>query len=102
MTTQLTIGEALAQEGIGRATTASCPDAIPQLDQLIATYAATGEHFSSNSIRDQIPEGVKPNAIGGRFRRAAEQGLIRHVDWVTSTKANTHGHPVRVWQGVTR
>ena len=100
MTTQLTLGDALAQKGMNRATTASCPNAITQLDNLIARYAATGKPFSSNDLRKHIPEGVRPNAIGGRFRRAAEQGLIRHVDWVTSTKANTHGHPVRVWQGV--
>lgn len=99
MTDQLTIAEALAQEGMARATEASNPDAIAAVDALIAKYAKTGERFSSNDLRNQIPEGVKPNAIGGRFRRAAERGLIRHVDWVTSTKENTHGHPVRVWQG---
>lgn len=98
--TQLTIGDALAQEGMAKATAASAPDAITALDQLIARYAATGKPFSSNDLRDQIPEGVRPNAIGGRFREAARKGLIRSVGWVPSSKQNTHGHPVRVWQGV--
>ncbi|MGW9637473.1 hypothetical protein [Nocardiopsis alba] len=101
MTTQTT-GEALANEGMSRATAASDPRAIERLDQLIAEYAATGQRFSSNTLRDQVPAGVRPNAIGGRFRRAAEAGVITHVGWETSTKENTRGHPVRVWQGVAR
>lgn len=100
MTTQLTLGDALAQEGMTRATAASAPDAITQLDQLIARHAATGERFSANSIRSQLPEGIRPAAIGGRFRHAARRGLIRPVDYVASTDPRTHGHPVRVWQGV--
>ncbi|WP_431889403.1 hypothetical protein [Nocardiopsis alba] len=102
MTTQLTIGEALAAEGMGRAVAASTPSGIERLDQLIAEHAATGEPFSANTIRDQIPEGVRPNAIGGRFRHAARRGLIRPVGYVASTDPGTHGHPVRVWQGVAR
>ena len=102
MTVQLTLGDALAQEGMARATTASHPDAITQLDQLIATYAATGEPFSANTIRSQIPEGIRPGAIGGRFRHASRRGLIRPVGYVASTDPGTHGHSVRVWQGVAR
>lgn len=102
MTTQLTIGEALAQEGMARATAASAPDAITQLDTLIARYAATGEEFSANSIRPQLPEGIRPAAVGGRFREAARRGLICPVGYTPSTDARTHGHPVRVWQGTGR
>lgn len=99
MPDQLTIADALAQEGMARATEASHPDAIAAVDQLIARCAATGRPFSSNTIRGQVPDGIKPNAIGGRFREAARRGLIRPVGWVASTKQNTHGHNVRVWQG---
>lgn len=102
MTVQLTLGDALAQEGMNRATTASCPDAITQLDNLIAQHAASGKPFSSNDLRKHIPEGVRPNAIGGRFAQARRRGLIRPVDWVASTDPGTHSHPVRVWQGVAR
>lgn len=102
MTTQLTIGDALAQEGMARATAASAPSAITQLDQLIARYAATGEPFSANSIRNQLPEGLRPAAIGGRFRQAYARGLIRPTGYVASTGPRTHGHPVRVWQGTRR
>jgi hypothetical protein len=87
---------------MARATAASAPDAITQLDQLIAAMAATGERFSANSIRSQLPEGIRPNAIGGRFRMAAERGLIRPVGFVASTDPRTHGHAVRVWQGAAR
>lgn len=102
MTTQLTIGEALAAEGMGRAVAASSPSGIERLDQLIATYAESGEPFSANTLRAQIPEGVRPAAIGGRFRHAARRGLIRPVGYVASTDPGTHSHPVRVWQGVAR
>ena len=102
MTTQMTLADALAAEGMASATAASSPDAITQLDTLIARYAATGEEFSANSLRAQLPEGIRPNAIGGRFRRAADRGLIRPVGYVASTDPRTHGHAVRVWQGVAR
>ncbi|MEE2041836.1 hypothetical protein Q7689_00110 [Nocardiopsis tropica] len=101
MTSQLTIADALAEEGMARATAASAPSAVELLDRLIAQCAATGERFSANSIRSQLPEGLRPAAIGGRFREAARRGLIRPVDYVPSTDPRTHGHPVRVWQGRT-
>lgn len=62
MTTQLTLGDALAQEGMARATTASCPDADPrfrgismiflaeQVEQRRATAHRMGECL--------IPEGM--------------------------------------------
>lgn len=99
MTDQLTIAEALAQDGMARATEASNPDAIAHVDQLIAKHAKTGERFSANSIRDQLPEGIRPNAVGGCFQRAARAGLIRPVDYTPSTEPRTHRHVVRVWQG---
>lgn len=99
MTSQLTIADALAQEGIQRATEASDPDAITAVDALIAKCAKTGEPFSANTIRDQLPEGIRPGAIGGRFQYAARRGLIRPVGYVASTDPKTHSHPVRVWQG---
>lgn len=102
MSYQITIGEALANEGMVRATSASCPDAIEVLDQIIARFAATGEPFSANEVRKHIPEGVRKAAVGGRFRHAARRGLIRPVGYVASTDPRTHGHPVRVWQGVER
>lgn len=99
MPDQLTIADALAQDGIQRATEASDPDAITAVDALIARYAATGRPFSSNDLRDQLPEGIRPGAIGGRYSYAAKRGLIRPVGYVASTDPKTHSHPVRVWQG---
>jgi hypothetical protein len=96
---QLTIADALAQEGIARATEASHPDAIAAVDALIARHAQAGGPFSANSIRSQLPEGIRPGAIGGRFSYAHRRGLIKAVGWVASTDPRTHGHPVRVWQG---
>lgn len=101
MSYQITIGEALADEGMGRATNASCPDAIKALDQIIARFAATGEPFSANDTRAHLPEGVRPAAVGGRFRHAARRGVIRPIGYVASTDPGTHAHPVRLWQGVT-
>ena len=100
MSDQLTIGEALAEEGIGRATVASDPAAIAAVDALIERFAESGHPFSANDARPHLPEGVRPAAIGGRFRHAARRGLIRPVGYIASTDARTDGHPVRVWQGV--
>ncbi|GAA1455221.1 hypothetical protein [Nocardiopsis tropica] len=100
MTTQLTIADALAAEGIARATAASTPEALDAVDRLIARFAATGDVFSANDVRPHLPTGIHPNAIGGRFRRAAGRGLIRHVDWEASSDPRTHGHHIKLWQGV--
>jgi len=101
MSYQITIGEALANEGMVRATNASCPDAIAQLDQIIAEHAATGEPFSANDVRPHLPEEVRPAAVGGRFRHAARRGVIRPIGYVASTDPGTHAHPVRLWKGAT-
>jgi len=105
---QLTIEEALAEggrraeEGMGRAVRASLPEGIAGLDALIARRAATGERFSANDLRGEIPEGVRPGAVGGRFQAAVKAGLIRGVGYTPSTDPRTHRHPIRVWEGVAR
>lgn len=87
MTTQMTLADALAADGMARATAASSPDAITQLDTLIARYAATGEEFSANTIRKELPEGIRPNAVGARFQYASQRGLIRPVGYVADRKS---------------
>lgn len=99
MTSQLTIGDALAVTGIARATAASTPEALEAVDRIIERLAADGGVFSANDVRPHLPEGIRPNAIGGRFRRAAGRGLIRHVDWEASSDPRTHGHHIKLWQG---
>lgn len=97
---RLTRADELAQEGMGQATTASSREAIACLDRLIAQHAATGKAFSANDLRARLPaEGLRPAAVGARFRLAAEQGLIRGVGYEPSSDPRTRGHVIRLWQG---
>lgn len=73
------------------------------LDQAIAWFAQTGTKFSANDIRELLPADFPARGLmGARFRYAAnELDLIRAVAGLRSTKRNTHGKPVALWQGVT-
>lgn len=69
------------------------------IDQAIDAYALTGERFSSNELRELLPE-VRSALIGTRFMAASVGGRIRRVGLTPSTKKNTHGKDVAVWLGV--
>ena len=56
MSYQITIGEALADEGWA-APPRLMPGRHQALDQIIARFAATGEPFSANDTRAHLPEG---------------------------------------------
>lgn len=67
-----------------------------RIDSAIRTVAARGKPFSANDIRHLVADVPGP-LMGARFQAAARAGLIRRVGYVTSTKANTHAHPVTEW-----
>jgi hypothetical protein len=36
--------------------------------------------------------------VGARFNAAAKAGVIVHVGYEKSSKANTHAHPIAQWR----
>lgn len=70
------------------------------IDQAIDALAATREPFSANDLRVLLPDDLPGPLFGARFRYAAnERGVIRFYGWTSSSKKNTHAHPIRVWVG---
>lgn len=90
-------GQSLKFAGIARADAAADPDVRAMVDEEIRRAAASGQVFSSNSIRGFLPDDVGP-LMGARFLAAAKAGLIVRVGYESSTKASTHAHPIAQWR----
>ena len=71
------------------------------IEAAILAVARKGQPFSANEVRSRL-DGVPGQRIGPRFAALAKRGLIRHVGYQPSTKGNTHGHDVKVWQATER
>lgn len=70
------------------------------IDQGIDALAGTGQPFSANDLRILLPDDLPGPLFGARFNHAAtNRRVISFHGWTTSTKANTHNHPIRVWIG---
>lgn len=68
------------------------------IDQAIDAFAAFGQPFSANNLRDLLPD-VRQSLMGSRFYAASVQERIVRVGVVTSTKENTHAKPIELWLG---
>lgn len=69
------------------------------IDQAIDAFAATGKPFSSNDLRHLID--VPGALMGARFNHALNnRKVIRLVDFVKSTKENTHAKNVGLYVGI--
>lgn len=71
------------------------------VDKVIAEAIASGQPFSSNTIRDRMPT-VRPGLIGSRIKAAS---MRRPVEMVKvgeepSTLRSTHAKSVCQWIGV--
>lgn len=97
-----TEGKRLRDTGVAAATQAAGDADVAAIDLLIARAAATGRPFSANDLRDHLPPGVRPAAVGARFAHWRRRGLITAIGYVPSTDPGTHAHPVRQWQGAAR
>lgn len=80
--------------------TAAPEDFAARIDAAIRSAAALGTPFSANDLRAAFSDAPGP-LVGARFNAAAKAGLIEHVGYVPSSKANTHGHDLKLWRGVT-
>ena len=86
-------------EGMARAEAHADPSDRARIDAAIRTVAARGAAFSANDVRPLIPNAHGP-LVGARFNAAARSGLIYRVGYESSTKANTHAHPIATWRAV--
>lgn len=96
----VSLGEQGAQAALdSNATTMALwrPKAREVLDDLVKS----GRTFTSDDVVDKAGVAPSPSAIGGLFMTAARDGRIRAVGFVTSTRVEAHGRPIRQWQGAT-
>ena len=100
MSEQLTIGEALRDEGVRVANDNEDEWWKSCADRAIDTLAATGRPFTADDIRDMgVPDPTSPRAWGARFLTASRQGRIVRVGYVPSRRASVHAHPIAQWRG---
>lgn len=95
----LTLGEALRDEGMRLVTGASEPEQVAHVDKLLAEWAASGRAFSANDIRP-LCHGIRPRLLGARFHAAQRAGLIVATgQYVKSTLPSTRAHVIACWIG---
>ena len=76
--------------------TLDAADKAAELEAILAViekHAASGQEFTANEVRPDLPEGVNKYRIGRAFRRAAELGIVEVVPtWPPprSNKRSTH------------
>lgn len=99
---RVTAAVAAGDEGMQQATDAEDHRMVLTLDKAIAEANASGEVWSSNTLRDRFPA-VNPKVLGARIK-AASMRTPREMVAVgreRSTLLSTHGAFVTRWQGVT-
>lgn len=96
---QLELGQALRDQGIARVDAAEDPAWRAAADVAIAELAASGEEFTAEDVRRIAGDPTHPNAMGARFRAAAQAGIIRRVGYRASSRVQLHAHPIAVWVG---
>lgn len=99
--TRVTAAVAAGDDGMQQATDAADPRLVLAIDKAIAEANASGEVWSSNTIRDRLPT-VNPKVIGGRIKAASmrsPQEMVA-VGRERSTLLSTHGAFACRWRGV--
>lgn len=81
--------------GIASANDAAAEDVKDRIDAAIMRRARRGGVFSANDFRDEFPESGP--IVGARVSALASKHF-EHVGYVASTKASTHGHPIKTWR----
>ena len=89
----------LAAKAQGQAAALSAhPSEAARVEAAIRQLAATGKPVSANDAR-QI-HGVRGGVVGATFTAMRKARVIRQVGFTVSDKANTHAHPVAMWEAV--
>lgn len=64
---------------------------------VIGRYAATGQPFSANDVRDELPD-LPPGQAGALWGAAVREHDLVEVGRVRSTDPATNGHRIPIWQ----
>jgi hypothetical protein len=68
------------------------------VEQAVLHFGEALATFSCNDIREVLPD-LGPGFLGAAINSLRSAGVIEHTgQYVPSTQANTHGHPIAVWQ----
>lgn len=71
------------------------------LDEAIGVLAREGREFTADAVHaDRFGLGcMRPGDVGGAFRRARTQGLIKPVGFAVSNRRGRRHSVLRVWVG---
>ena len=92
--------ERLRDQGMRQAEEHADPRVILAIDAAIDRANASGQPWSANDIRAELP--TAGPLIGARVRAAATRRpreMVR-VGYVPSDLDSTHGHPIALWRGI--
>lgn len=68
------------------------------VEQAVLHFGERYITFSCNQIREQLPD-LGTGYLGAAINSLRTAGIIAHTgQYVPSTSAATHGHPIAVWQ----
>lgn len=98
MTTE---GEVLALEGMSRAVNAADPRWVPMARWVLEQYIAHGQPFTADDVwgflTDLNVHTSEPRALGAIIKCAAQDGRIRRVGYVQSSRKQRHAAPIAQW-----
>lgn len=94
------LGEAAADEAIGRAGAAAPPDWTATARATLREVAAGGGEFTTDELWERLPAPPEPRAMGAVIRWGQQQGLISDTGRSRpSVRTECHGRPVSIWVG---
>jgi hypothetical protein len=100
MTEQLTLADALKEQGLAQVDSNASDWWKQCADQGIRHLASTGQVFQCADLIDLgVPEPHHPNAWGARMNAAAKAGLIVPAGWGASKRPTVAKSAVRLWRG---
>ncbi|MGW5431853.1 hypothetical protein ACWET9_32340 [Streptomyces sp. NPDC004059] len=68
------------------------------VEQAVLTFGEALTAFSCNDIREVLPD-LGTGFLGAAINSLRTAGVIEHTgQYVPSTQANTHAHPIAVWR----
>lgn len=96
-------GAALRDEGTAQVENGADPRVILTIDAVIQKAIDSGERFSANDIRDELPV-AHENLVGARVlsfvgRRVDGHPVMKKVSTTPSSLPSTHHHDIGVWLG---